>query len=326
MFILNNLCAPYTWQILTAASELSSLYLSFCSPLMIFRIIISKYPQYIVVWATHLLCGNLEVGLMQNPWIRSAGKVSGESTFPSIFIWCKMKAAIYRQSCSKQKLTGSPGFVTLREIENILGFLNKHSVVCDWLWSNCSMEENIMHSMSQQHFPPGTDDSKVPKLSAELLSLDENLDCIHQYLLVPPLEVDLYLSDWHVEPSKVHLRLEDTTQCAAKALGSWCRRRNRNQSQKFIVPVHVPVVGSFKMRSLTELATGGCCPLQMVGLIWGRSVDKTVSVKLYISCKIQIYSHKIKGYLEQIWKLLIHVCTFHSGVGKSTTKIPALLG
>lgn len=160
MFILNNLCAPYTWQILTAASELSSLYLSFCNPLMIFRIIISKYPQYIVVWATHLLCGNLEVGLMQNPWIRSAGKVSGESTFPSIFIWCKMKAAIYRQSCSKQKLTGSPGFVTLREIENILGFLNKHSVVCDWLWSNCSMEENIMHSMSQQHFPPGTDDSK----------------------------------------------------------------------------------------------------------------------------------------------------------------------
>lgn len=137
-FILNNLCAPYTWQILTAVAELSSLYLSFCSSLMIFRIIISKYPQYIVLWPTHLLRRNLEVGLMQNTWIRSTGKVSGEGTFPSIFIWCKRKPAIYRQSCSKQKLTGSPGFVTLWEIENILGLFNKHSVVCDWLWSNCS--------------------------------------------------------------------------------------------------------------------------------------------------------------------------------------------
>lgn len=53
---------------------------------MIFRIIISKYPQYIVLWPTHLLRRNLEVGLMQNTWIRSAGKVSREGTFPSIFI------------------------------------------------------------------------------------------------------------------------------------------------------------------------------------------------------------------------------------------------
>lgn len=84
------------------------------------------------------------------------------------------------------------------------------------------MEENIIHSMSQQHFlPEQLTAKKVPKLSAEIfLSLDENLDCIHQYLLVPPLEMDMSLSDWHMELSKVHLRLEDTTQCAAKALGS----------------------------------------------------------------------------------------------------------
>lgn len=49
-----------------------------------------------------------------------------------------MKPAIYSQSCSKKKLTGSPGFVTLRGIENILGLFNKHSIVCDWLWSSCS--------------------------------------------------------------------------------------------------------------------------------------------------------------------------------------------
>lgn len=105
---------------------------------MIFRIIISKYPQYIVLWPAYLLRRNLEAGLMQNTWIRSTRKVSGEGMFPSIFIWCKRKPAIYRQSCSKQKLTGSPGFVTLWGIENILGLFNKHSVVCDWLWSNCS--------------------------------------------------------------------------------------------------------------------------------------------------------------------------------------------
>lgn len=84
---------------------------------------------------------------------------------------------------------------------------------------------------------------------------------------MPSLEMDLYLSDWHTERSKVYLRLEDTTQCAAKALESCCRRRKGNQSQKFRVPVHVPVVGIFKMRSLAELATGRCYLIQMLRLI-----------------------------------------------------------
>lgn len=48
------------------------------------------------------------------------------------------------------------------------------------------MEENIMHSMSQQHFLPGTADSKVRSqtLRRNIPPLDEDLDCSRQYLLV----------------------------------------------------------------------------------------------------------------------------------------------
>lgn len=72
------------------------------------------------------------------------------------------------------------------------------------------MEENIMHSMSQQHFLPGTADSKVRSqtLRRNIPPLDEDLDCNRQYLLVPPLEVEY---ECNMEPSKVHSRLEDAT-------------------------------------------------------------------------------------------------------------------
>lgn len=151
------------------------------------------------------------------------------------------------------------------------------------------MEENIMHSMSQQHFPPGTADSKESSQTLcriPLLSWESGLP--------PPIPAgtspwDGLVLVWLMYGSmqgSFEVKRDNSTQCAAEVLGNWCRRRKGSQSQKFRVPVHVPVIGSFKMRSSTELATGGCYLIQLRRLIWGHSVKKTVSVKLYVSCKI----------------------------------------
>lgn len=187
------------------------------------------------------------------------------------------------------------------------------------------MEENIMHSMSQQHFPPRTADSRESSQTFCRIPLTRWEPGLH-----PPIPACASPWDGPVLVWLAYGTIQSSFE--VRKHNSRCSKSTwelmQKKKLKSVTEVHsasaCSVVGSFKMRSLTELATGGCCLIQMAHL---SSFSKQDSFcKTVCSCKIETCSHQIKGYWKQIWKLLIHVCTLHSVIAKSTTKIPALLG
>lgn len=128
-----------------------------------------------------------------------------------------IERANYRQSCSRQKLTVQ-GLLPWEGWKTFLLFLITLLLFVIEYDPIALMEENIMHSMSQQHFPSGTADSKESSQTP--------------WRNIPPprwgyelhLPIPAGVTFWYGPVLKVHLRLEDEFSMQHKYLEAWCSK------------------------------------------------------------------------------------------------------